>query len=95
MTALSRRALITWFTNELIRAQQQRPSLQGVTETGEPEWVVFERARLEGLINAARADFGKPAVNMDAVLRVENNANGHYDYTATLAVGAADLVLAD
>lgn len=90
----SRRALIAWFTDELVRAQRERTSRQRVTDTGELEWVVYERNRLAELINAARADLGKPAVSMDAVMRVENAANGHFDYTAMLAVGAADLVLA-
>lgn len=92
---MSRRSLITWFNDELSQAQEQRPSRQRLTVTGEQEWVVFERDQLAQLINAARADLGKPAVDMEAVLRVENSAVGHVDYTSKLALGAADLTLAD
>lgn len=92
--AVDRRALVDWFVRELSKAQQERPKRQGVTDTGELEWVVFERDKLLELINLRRARLGAPAVDMDAAMRIENFANGHFDYTQTLAIGAADLVLA-
>lgn len=91
---IDRRALIEWFVRELSKAQQERPTRQGVTDTGELEWIVFERDKMLELINAERTKFGAPAVGMDAVMRVENSANGHFDYTQKLAIGAAELVLA-
>jgi len=90
-----RRALIGWFMRELSKAQQERPQRQGVADSGELEWIAFEREKLLELVNGRRAVLGLAAVDMDAVMRVENSANGHFDYTQKLALGAADLVLAD
>lgn len=87
-------ALIDWFRRELAKAQQERPARPGVTDSGELEWVVFEREKLLELVNARRAKLGMPAVDMAAVMRVETSAVGHVDYTQKLALGAADLVLA-
>lgn len=91
---IDRMALIDWFRREIAKAQQERPARSGVTASGELEWIVFEREKLLELINAKCGKFGTPAVNMDAVMRVENSAVGHVDYTQKLALGAADLVLA-
>lgn len=91
---IDRRALIDWFVRELSKAQQERPKRQGVTDTGELEWIVFERDKLLELINLRRARLGAPAVNMEAVGRIENSAVGHVDYTSKLALRAAELVLA-
>lgn len=96
MTArtVDRRALIAWFVRELSKAQEERPKRRGVTESRELEWVVFERNMLLDLVNAERAKLSAPPVDMNAVLRIENSAVGHIDYTQKLALGAADLVLA-
>lgn len=97
MTArtIDRRALIDWFVRELSEAQKERPARQGVTDTGELEWVVFERDKLLELINLRRSRLNAPAVGMAVVEQIENFAVGHFDYTKKLALGAADLVLAE
>ena len=92
---LDRRALIDWFYRELCKAQQERNARPGMTDAGEPEWVVFERDKLLELINLRRARLSAPAVDMAAVERIENSAVGHIDYTSKLAIRAAELVLAD
>lgn len=91
---IDRRALIDWFVRELSNAQQERPKRQGVTDTGELEWIVFERDKLLELINLRRARLSAPAVGMEVVMRIENSAVGHVDYTQKLAIRAAELVLA-
>lgn len=95
MTArtIDRRALIDWFVRELSKAQQERPARENITDFGEPEWALFEREKLLELINAERERRGFPPVGMEAVVRVENYATGHYDYTRTLALGAANLAM--
>lgn len=90
---MDRRALIALFVAELAKAQQERPARQGVTDFGEFEWVLFEREKLLELINAERTGLGFPPEEMEAVVQVENSAAGHYDYTRTLAIGAADLAM--
>jgi hypothetical protein len=91
----TRAELIAWFVDELVQAQEARPEREGMLSSGETEWVVFERTRLLDLVNQERARLNKPPVDIDAVMRVENSAVGHFDYTSKLALGAADLVLAD
>lgn len=88
-------ALIDWFRREIAKTQLERPARPGITAFGELEWVVFEREKLLELVNAKCAGLGMPAVNMDAVMQVENLACGHIDYTSKLALGAAELVLAN
>lgn len=89
-----RRMLIDWFVREISKVQQERPARQDVTD-GELEWVVFERDKLLELINWKRAKFGKPQVEMSAAMRIDQSAVGHVDYTQKLAIGAAEVVLAD
>lgn len=89
-----RRTLAYRIRRELIKAQRERPARPNATESGELEWAVFEREKLLELINAERAKLSMQAVDMAAVMRIENSAAGHFDYTQTLAIGAADLVLA-
>lgn len=91
---VSRKALIDWFIDELAKAQEERLSRRGVAESGELEWVVFERNRLMELINAERVKLSGEPVDMDAVMRIEQSAVGHFDYTHKLAIGAAELVIA-
>lgn len=90
---IDRRALIDWFVSELSKAQQERPVRQNTTDTGELEWIVFERDKLLELINLRRARISAPPVDMAAVERIENSAVGHSDYTLKLAIRAAELVL--
>lgn len=92
--SISRKALIDRFIDELAMAQEERLSRQGVMESGELEWIVFERNRLLELINAERAKLNTAPVDMDAVMQIEQSAVGHVGYTSKLAIGAAELVLA-
>lgn len=92
---IDRRALIALFIAELTKAQQERSEREDITDSGEPEWAVFEREKLLELVNAERASRGIPPATMEAGIRVENSAVGYFDYTRTLAIGAADLVLAE
>lgn len=90
---VDRRALIDWFVCELSKAQQERPERENITDFGEPEWAVFEREKLLELVNAERASRGFPPASAEAIVRIENSAVGHYDYTRTLAIGAANLAM--
>jgi hypothetical protein len=92
---IDRKALVDWFVGELALAQQERRVRQGVTESGELEWVVFERNQLLKVINQHRTILREAPVEMEAVMRIEQSAVGHSDYTQKLAIGAAELVLAD
>lgn len=96
MTArtIDHRALIDWFVRNLSSAQLMRAERQGVTESGELEWTAFERNYLMYLINDRCLKFGAPVVDMEAVMRIENSAVGHSDYTQKLAIRTAELVLA-
>lgn len=93
MTAMDRRALIALFIAELTKAQQERSGREDITDFGEPEWAVFEREKLLELVNAERASRGFPPASAEAIVRIENSAVGHYDYTRTLALGAANLAM--
>jgi hypothetical protein len=93
--SLDRVALIDWFRRELAKVQQERAARPGVTEFGNLEWVVYERGKLLELVNTERVKLGMPPVDVAEILQVENAAVGHFDYTQKLALGAADLVLAD
>lgn len=92
---VDRVVFIDWFRGEIAKAQQERSARPGVTASGELEWVVFERDTLLNLINRQMAKLGKPQVEMPAVMLIEDSAVGHFDYTRKLAIGAAELVLAD
>ena len=89
------RTLAERFVRELSKVQSERPARPGVTESGELEWVLWERIALLGLVGQARAERGLPNVEMTEILRVEQLAVGHVDYTRKLAFGAAKLVLAN
>lgn len=90
---VDRRVLIDWFVRELSKVQQERSAREGITDFGEPEWALFEREKLLELVNAERARRGFPPTSAEAIIRVETSASGHYDYTRTLALGAANLAM--
>ncbi|WP_143765246.1 hypothetical protein [Catenulispora acidiphila] len=92
---VDRRALIARFADEISKVQQERYLRGGVTDSGELEWVVFEREKLLDLVNAELAKFSKSPVDMAAVMLIENSAVGHIDYTQKLAIRAAELVLSE
>lgn len=72
----------------------ERPRLSGRIGN-EPEWVVAEREFLRARVNAARADKGKPAVDIARIREAESRALGHSDYVAKFAIGCAELIIAD
>ena len=89
-----RRTLIESFVREISKAQRERAERPHPTEAGELGWVAFERDKLLGLINQELAKLGKPQVEMSAVVRIEDSAVGHVDYTQKLAIRAVELVFA-
>lgn len=74
----------------LIAAQAERPNRQAMLGD-EPEWVRYERDVMWQAVNAARSERGEPAVLLADILRIENSACGHSDYTAKYALGCAEL----
>lgn len=58
----------------------------------ESEWFISQMNVLLQAVNEARAGFGKPPIDMQALAREETQASGHYDYAEKLALYAAFLV---
>ncbi|MCK9463047.1 MAG: hypothetical protein M0R80_25775 [Proteobacteria bacterium] len=79
------------FRKTLIKAQEQREKKKGwvddpMSNDQVPEWIVFERQTMFDLTNKERVLNGLPPVTMKEILRVENCASGHIDYTNKYAL---------
>ena len=59
----------------------------------ELEWVVYEREVMLKAINAVRLQRGRPEVTIHEVMRKENCAAGHVDYSRKFALYSAELAL--
>jgi hypothetical protein len=55
-------------------------------------WILEEREVMFRAVNVERMWLGKGPMSYDAVLRVENSAKGHTDYTRKYAQACAFLV---
>ena len=84
------RALYEQMHAVLVAAQAERPQRQAMVGD-EPEWVRYERDTMWQAVNAARADHGLPPALLTDILRAENSAVGHSDYTAKYALYCAEL----
>lgn len=79
----------------LVRAQAQRNTRRGVTESGELGWVVYERQVMLDRVNLIRSRRGLGHVEEAAILAAEGQAVGHHDYTQKYAIGCADIAAAE
>jgi hypothetical protein len=59
----------------------------------ELEWVIYEREVMLKAINAIRLQHGRPEATVQEVMRMENCAKGHVDYSSKFALYAAELAL--
>lgn len=76
----------------LVAAQAERPKRQAMMGD-EPEWVVFERGTMWTAVNAVRAENGLEPAAMAEMLRAEQGAVGHSDYTTKYALYCAELAV--
>ncbi|MFI0900505.1 hypothetical protein [Streptomyces sp. NPDC020983] len=74
----------------LTAAQKERPKRQAMIGD-EPEWVRYERDAMWAEVNAARAEAGLGPALLTDILRVEQQAVGHSDYTTKYALYCAEL----
>lgn len=74
----------------LTAAQAERPTRQTLVGD-EPEWVRYERDTMWAEVNAARTEAGLRPVLLADILRVEQQAVGHVDYTTKYALYCAEL----
>jgi len=76
----------------LSRAQELRPQ-KSEWIGDELEWVIYEREVMLQAINAVRLQRGRPGVTIHEVMRMENCAAGHVDYSRKFALYSAELAL--
>jgi hypothetical protein len=74
----------------LTAAQTERPQRQDLLGD-EPGWVRYERDVMWREVNAARAEAGLPAALLGDLIRAEQQAVGHSDYTSKYALYCAEL----
>lgn len=74
----------------LTAAQAERPKRQDLVGD-EPAWVRYERDTMWAEVNAARAEAGLPAALLGDLIRAEQQAVGHSDYTSKYALYCAEL----
>jgi hypothetical protein len=70
-----------------------RPDLVAVDGEMLCEWAVYERSVMLREVNWVRTDAGLPEVPLEAIVRVEQSACGHSDYTQKFAFYCAELAL--
>ncbi|KXO90955.1 Uncharacterised protein (plasmid) [Tsukamurella tyrosinosolvens] len=80
------------FSAALTQAASEREIRSAILGSGEPAWVEYERNVMLFAVNNARLERGRPVVDSADVLRVENTAVGHVDYTFKFALRCAELV---
>jgi hypothetical protein len=73
----------------LVAAQTERPARQDMVGD-QPAWVRYERDTMWEEVNAARAENGLPPVLLTVILRAEQLAVGHSDYTTKYALYCAE-----
>lgn len=71
--------------------QNQRPHHKHFIN-GELAWVLYERHALLWEINKRRIKDGKSPIEIDKLLKSENCAVGHIDYSHKLALYSRDLI---
>jgi len=80
------------FLHLLNEAQQLRPKKSRMIGS-EVEWMIYERETMWKAVNSIRLQRGRPAVSVEEVERVENQAVGHIDYSQKFALYCAKLAL--
>ena len=83
------------FLEALEKAQKKRPEKSNWLSNSEIEWMVFERETMLNLINSERKSIGKNPIDMNKVIKVENQAVGHFDYSRKFALYCSELVESD
>lgn len=82
----------------LVAAQQERPQRDDwvPTATGqELGWVLHERDVMLAETNRWRIANGLPEIGLGLILRAENHASGHVDYTHKFALYCAEIAVGD
>ena len=79
------------FRKALMTAQEQREKKKEwvpdpINDTDAPEWILFERQTMFDLTNEERKLNGLPPATLHDILRAENCASGHIDYTNKFAL---------
>lgn len=64
-------------------------------ETGELEWIIFERAQVHMMVNTLRSRNGGETVSIERIGQVERSAIGHVNYLEKLALRCTDLAYED
>ncbi len=83
------------FRKALIKAQEQRKNKkEWVADPNDnnvvtPEWILFERQTMLDLTNEERKLNNLPPVTIQQIIRAENCACGHTDYTHKFALYCA------
>jgi hypothetical protein len=85
---------IKLFRNTLIKAQEQRKNKnQWVDDPNGNDktlqWILFERQTMLDFTNAERQKNGFQPLLIEKIIRAENFATGHIDYTYKLALYCA------
>lgn len=73
--------------------RDRRPEVVSTPYGPECAWVVYERHRMLGFVNAERTRLGVAPAPMAEVERVERLAAGHSDYADKYALYCAELIL--
>lgn len=76
----------------LVEAQKERPNLR-TFDNGELAFVVHERSAMYEAVLLARCALDLPAIPLSEIIRVENMASGHSDYSDKFALYCAELVI--
>lgn len=82
--------IISKFDSALTEAQKFR-SEKSKWIDNEIEWMIYERNVMFELVNQERKLHGLEPVKIEDVLRVENCAAGHSDYTRKFALYCAEM----
>jgi len=86
------RQLSDMFLSALSKAQELRLQKNAMVD-GELEWVRYERDVMFRLVNAIRLKNDAPQATLFDVMKVENQAEGHVDYSRKFALYCAELAL--
>jgi hypothetical protein len=93
-----RRKLSDLFRKVLADAMEERDQRQDFVDRPdgrELAWVIFERYQMFIAVNLETKSRRIPPVPMEAVMRVEQSANGHSDYARQFAWGCAGLAMGE
>lgn len=84
----------------LSKAQKERKKRQDMVQDTDspyskenPGWVLFERRTMLDEVNRLRAEKGQTPVTPRDIIKVENQALGHSDYSSKFALYCAEISL--